>query len=130
MSKVLLVDDEPKILALGRAALSRNPDYETIVARDGEEALEMCVSHHPQVVFLDVMMPRKDGYAVCREIKGDPTLSHIKVCVVTAFAQQSTFKEATAAGADDYMTKPFRPSELLLKAERLLSGSKNESAGG
>jgi len=61
MSKVLLVDDEPKILALGRAALSRNPDYETIVARDGQEALEICAAEMPQVVFLDVMMPRKDG---------------------------------------------------------------------
>lgn len=123
MSKVLLVDDEAKILALGRAALSRNPDYETIVARDGEEALEICAAHLPQVVFLDVMMPRKDGYAVCREIKADPNLKHIKVCIVTAFAQQSTMKEASAAGADDYMTKPFRPSELLLKAEALLAAA-------
>ena len=121
MSKVLLVDDEAKILALGRAALSRNPDYETFVARDGEEALEICSAEHPSLVFLDVMMPRKDGYAVCRAIKADPGLAMIKVCVVTAFAQQSTIKEAAAAGADDYMTKPFRPSELLQKAERLLT---------
>jgi len=123
MSKVLLVDDEPKILALGRAALSRNPDYETIVARDGQEALEICAAEMPKVVFLDVMMPRKDGYAACREIKADPALAHIKVCVITAFAQQSTLKEATAAGADAYMTKPFRPSELLLTAERLLAAA-------
>jgi CheY-like chemotaxis protein len=123
MSKALLVDDEPKILVLGRAALSRNADYETIVARDGQEALEICAAEMPQVVFLDVMMPRKDGYAVCREIKADPALPHIKVCVVTAFAQQSTLKEATAAGADAYMTKPFRPSDLLLKAEQLLAAA-------
>ena len=126
--KVLLVDDEPKILALGRAALSRNPDYETLVARDGEEALELCVSEQPELVFLDVMMPKKDGYAVCREIKQDPTISHIKVVVVTAFAQQSSMLEARAAGADDYMTKPFRPSELLRKAEELLAGGQSEAA--
>lgn len=120
-SKVLLVDDEAKILALGRAALSRNPDYETFVARDGEEALEICIAERPSLVFLDVMMPRKDGYAVCREIKSSPELASIKVCVVTAFAQQSTLKEATAAGADDYLTKPFRPSELLSKAATLLA---------
>ena len=119
-SKVLLVDDEPKILALGRAALSRNPEYETLVARDGEDALELCLSEQPAIVFLDVMMPKKDGYAVCREIKADPGMSHIKVCVVTAFAQQSSLNEANAAGADDYMTKPFRPTELLRKAEQLL----------
>jgi CheY-like chemotaxis protein len=123
MNKVLLVDDEAKILALGRAALSRNPDYETVVARDGEEALEICALESPELVFLDVMMPRKDGYAVCREIKADPALKHIKVCIVTAFAQQSTLKEATAAGADDYMTKPFRPSELLSKAAALLAAA-------
>jgi two-component system, OmpR family, alkaline phosphatase synthesis response regulator PhoP len=123
MNKVLLVDDEAKILALGRAALSRVPEYETIVARDGQEALEICAQQLPEVVFLDVMMPRKDGYAVCREIKADPSLKHIKVCIVTAFAQQSTFKEATAAGADDYMTKPFRPSELLAKAAALLAAA-------
>jgi CheY-like chemotaxis protein len=123
MNKVLLVDDEAKILALGRAALSRVPEYETNVARDGQEALEICAAQAPEVVFLDVMMPRKDGYAVCREIKADPALKHIKVCIVTAFAQQSTFKEATAAGADDYMTKPFRPSELLAKAAALLAAA-------
>ena len=120
MSKVLLVDDEPKILALGRAALSRNPDYETIVARDGEEALELCASEQPSLVFLDVMMPKKDGYAVCREIKSDPEIAHIKVVVLTAFAQQSSQREADSAGADAYMSKPFRPSDLLLKAEELL----------
>ncbi|MDA0798535.1 MAG: response regulator [Chloroflexi bacterium] len=123
MNKVLLVDDEAKILALGRAALSRVPEYETIVARDGQEALEICAEQSPEVVFLDVMMPRKDGYAVCREIKANPALQHIKVCIVTAFAQQSTLKEATAAGADDYMTKPFRPSELLAKAAALLAAA-------
>ncbi len=123
MNKVLLVDDEAKILALGRAALSRVPEYETIVARDGQEALEICAEQSPEVVFLDVMMPRKDGYAVCREIKANPALKHIKVCIVTAFAQQSTLKEATAAGADDYMTKPFRPSELLAKAAALLAAA-------
>jgi two-component system alkaline phosphatase synthesis response regulator PhoP len=122
-SKVLLVDDEAKILALGRAALSRNPDYETLVARDGDEALELCALEHPALVFLDVMMPKKDGYAVCREIKADPSFRHIKVCVVTAFAQQSSHNEAVAAGADDYMTKPFRPTELLQKAEHLLSAA-------
>ena len=119
-SKVLLVDDEAKILALGCAALSRYPEYVTIVARNGEEALELCLTERPDLVFLDVMMPKKDGYTVCREIKGDPTIAHIKVVMVTAFAQQSTFIEATAAGADDYLTKPFRPSELISKAEQLL----------
>jgi len=120
-NEVLLVDDEAKILALGRAALSRNPDLETIVALDGQEAIELCISEHPQLVFLDVTMPKKDGYAVCREIKSDPSTADIKVVVVTAFAQQSTMIEANAAGADDYMTKPFRPSEMLKKAEELLS---------
>ena len=123
MHKVLLVDDEAKILALGRAALSRNPELETLVARDGQEAIEICTMDSPEVVFLDVMMPKKDGFAVCREIKADPSMRKIKVCIVTAFAQQSTVKEAAAAGADDYMTKPFRPSELLAKAEQMMTAA-------
>lgn len=121
-SKVLLVDDEVKILALGCAALARHPEFETLVARDGEEALELCISERPDLVFLDVMMPKKDGYTVCREIKQDPTIAYIKVVMVTAFAQQSSLLEAAAAGADGYLTKPFRPSELVRKAGQLLSG--------
>ncbi len=119
-NKVLLVDDEPLILELGMAALVKNPDIETLLASDGGQALEICASEHPGLVFLDVMMPDMDGFTVCREIKQDPSTAHIKVVVVSALAQRSTVEEAEAAGADGFMSKPFRPSELRRKVEELL----------
>ena len=118
--KVLVVDDEAQIRELGEAALGRDPTLETLVAKDGKAAIELCRTVHPDLVFLDVMMPGMDGYEVCRNLKGDPATADIKVVVLTAFAQHSTMLQAREAGADDYMTKPFRPKHLLEKAHQLL----------
>ncbi len=118
--KVLVVDDEPRIRELGEVALGRHPALEALVAADGPSAIELCRSAHPDLVFLDVMMPGMDGYDVCRALKGDPATAGIKIVVLTAFAQQSTMQQALAAGADDYMTKPFRPAQLVEKAVALL----------
>ena len=118
--KVLVVDDEPRIRELGEVALGRHPALEALVAADGPSAIELCRSAHPDLVFLDVMMPGMDGYDVCRALKQDSATADIKVIVLTAFAQHSTMQQALAAGADDYMTKPFRPAQLVEKAIELL----------
>ena len=121
MSKtVLVVDDEERIRELGQLALGRHPALEPLVAGDGPSAIRLCRSVHPDLVFLDVMMPGMDGYDVCRALKQDPATADIKVVVLTAFAQHSTMQQALAAGADDYMTKPFRPAQLVEKAVELL----------
>ena len=101
-------------------ALGRHPALEAIVAADGPSAIELCRSAHPDLVFLDIMMPGMDGYDVCRTLKADPATADIKIVVLTAFAQQATMQQALAAGADDYMTKPFRPAQLVEKALALL----------
>ena len=118
--KVLVVDDEARIRELGEVALGRQPALEAIVAADGPSAIELCRSAHPDLVFLDIMMPGMDGYDVCRTLKADPATAGIKIVVLTAFAQQATMQQAFAAGADDYMTKPFRPAQLVEKALALL----------
>ncbi len=119
--KVLVVDDEERVRELGELALSRHPALEALVAADGPSAIELCRSAHPDLVFLDIMMPGMDGYDVCRALKQDPATADIKVVVLTAFAQHSTMQQALAAGADGYMTKPFRPAQLVAKAVELLN---------
>ena len=118
--KILVVDDEARIRELGEVALSRNPDYETFVAKDGKSAMAVCRKVHPDLVFLDVKMPGMDGFEVCRLLKKDPATADIKIVVLTAFAQHATMRQTSEAGADDYMTKPFRPAQLLEKARKLL----------
>ena len=118
--KVLVVDDEERIRELGELALGRHPALEALAAADGPSAIRLCQTVHPDLVFLDVMMPGMDGYDVCRALKQDPATADIKVVVLTAFAQHSTMQQALAAGADGYMTKPFRPAQLLEKAIELL----------
>ena len=118
--KVLVVDDEARIRELGQLALGKHPAIEAIVASDGPSAIELCRTAHPDLVFLDVMMPGMDGYDVCRTLKADPATADIKIVVLTAFAQHATMQHALDAGADDYMTKPFRTAQLLEKATTLL----------
>lgn len=118
--KVLLADDEERILGLVQATLGGDDRYEVIVASDGEEALESCRRELPDLVFLDLLMPKMDGYAVCRELKMAPDTADIKVVMLTAMAQEADRRTALRIGADDYMTKPFSPTALLAKVEEML----------
>ena len=87
--KVLVVDDEAKIRELGEVAIGRHPALEAIVAADGPSAIELCRSAHPDLVFLDVMMPGMDGYDVCRTLKQDAATADIKIVVLTAQANSA-----------------------------------------
>jgi two-component system alkaline phosphatase synthesis response regulator PhoP len=118
--KVLLADDEERILGLVKATLGIDTRYEIILASDGQEALDACRKEMPDLVFLDLLMPKMDGYQVCREIKQSPETSAIKVVMLTAMAQEADRRTALKVGADDYMTKPFSPTALLSKVEEML----------
>lgn len=118
--KVLLADDEEGILALVSATLGGDREYKILVARDGEEALSIARREKPALLFLDVLMPKMDGFEVCRALKRDPTTSHIKVIMLTAMTQESDKRKAVEAGADDYFTKPFNPMALLQKVDQVL----------
>ncbi|MEE8519689.1 MAG: response regulator [Dehalococcoidia bacterium] len=120
VKKVLLADDEERILGLVQATLGTDDRYDILTAADGEEALETCRREHPDLVFLDLLMPKMDGYAVCRELKQDRTTSDIKVVMLTAMVQEADRRTALKIGADDYMTKPFSPTALMAKVEEML----------
>ena len=113
--KVLLADDEHEILDLLALTLEDDERYEVLLASDGQQALDLIQKEHPELVFLDVQMPRRDGISVCEEIRKAPSLSGTKVVMLTALAQEAEIDRALVAGADDYMTKPFRPTALHQK---------------
>ena len=119
--KVLLADDEEDILMLVSATLGGDDRYSLILARDGEEALGIAQREKPDLLFLDILMPKMNGYEVCQLLKKDPTTAQIKVIMLTALAQEADRERALEAGADDYFSKPFSPTALLKRVEDLLS---------
>jgi two-component system, OmpR family, alkaline phosphatase synthesis response regulator PhoP len=122
MSTVLIVDDEQHIRLLIEQTLEELEDdgVALLTAANGEEALSVVEHHHPALVFLDVMLPRRDGFDVCRTIKHDMGLSGTYVVMLTAKGQAYDREQGLAAGADLYMTKPFDPDELLRLARDVL----------
>ena len=119
--RILLVDDEEAILELISATLGHNNGYQFVLARDGEEALSAARRHKPDLILLDILMPKRDGYYVCQALKQNPETSHIKVVILTALAQELDCQKALDSGADGYITKPFSPMALLEKLEESLT---------
>ena len=117
--KILVVDDEPFICRSLSFVLAKD-NYEVFEARNGEEALKAIREHCPDLVFLDVMMPRIDGFQVTRVVKSDDNLKHIKIILLSAKGQDSDRDTGVAAGADDYMTKPFSPTRIVERARQIL----------
>jgi CheY-like chemotaxis protein len=122
MSTVLIVDDEQHIRLLIEQTLEDLEDdgVELLTAADGEEALAVLEHQHPELVFLDVMLPKRDGFDVCRAIKQEMGLAATYVVMLTAKGQAYDRDQGLAAGADLYMTKPFDPDALLRLAREVL----------
>jgi CheY-like chemotaxis protein len=112
VTKVLAVDDDPVIQRLLQVNLEME-GYEVATASDGEEALERARSFKPDVILLDIMMPKKDGWQVCAELKNDPALEHVPVVFLSARAQDADIQRGTELGVAAYVTKPFDPIDLL-----------------
>jgi DNA-binding response OmpR family regulator len=123
MPSVLIVDDEHHIRLLIEQTLEELEDegVELQTAADGETALDVVQVHRPELVFLDVMMPKRNGFEVCRAIKQELGLSDTYVVMLTAKGQAYDRAQGEAAGADVYLTKPFDPDELLAIARRVLN---------
>ncbi|MHC4861495.1 MAG: response regulator transcription factor [Planctomycetota bacterium] len=117
--RILVVDDEPFILR-SLSFVLRRAGFDVLEAKDGETAMESIRAHRPSVVFLDVMMPGKNGYEVCEEVKGDAELSGTYVIMLTAKGQDSDRERGLATGADEYMTKPFSPSRITERVREIL----------
>lgn len=120
--KILIVDDEPHLRMLIQQTLEELEDegVELLTATNGEEALETIQAEEPNLVFLDVMMPKKNGFDVCETVKGELGLEHIHVILLTAKGQEFDRQRGIEVGANLYMTKPFDPDALLAKAREVL----------
>jgi DNA-binding response OmpR family regulator len=110
--RVLIVEDEPNIV-LSLEILLQRAGYETASSADGEAALELIRRTHPDVVLLDIMLPKLNGYEVCRVVKSDPTLSSIPVVMLTAKGQEVEILKGLELGASAYIAKPFGNAEVL-----------------
>jgi DNA-binding response OmpR family regulator len=120
--KILIVDDEPHLRMLIHQTLEELEDegVELMTAANGEDALETIRAENPDLVFLDVMMPKKNGFDVCNAVKNELGLSHIQIVLLTAKGQEFDRQRGQQVGADLYMTKPFDPDALLAKARQVL----------
>lgn len=117
--KVLICDDEPFILESVKHVVKRE-GYETITAEDGLKGLDLARQEIPNLMILDVMMPGKTGYEVCKLIKSDSSTKDIFVIILTARGQELDEKLGLEAGADEYMTKPFSPRKLRQRLHEIL----------
>ena len=126
--KILLVDDEPSLVKIVSKRLEAE-GFDVRVAMDGEEALRQVAVEHPELIILDVMLPKLSGYEVCRQLKWDARYQRIPVLLFTAKVQERDEKVGFEAGADAYVRKPFRASELIEKIRFLLKPDPSAEAG-
>jgi two-component system alkaline phosphatase synthesis response regulator PhoP len=120
--KILIVDDEVHIRTLLEQSLEDLEDagVEIFLAREGEEGLRFAKEEKPDLMFLDIMMPKKNGYEVCEEIKKDSELKDIYIIMLTAKGQAADKVRGEDVKANEYITKPFNPDEILQKASDIL----------
>jgi two-component system, OmpR family, alkaline phosphatase synthesis response regulator PhoP len=117
--RVLIVDDEPDIVELLKYNL-QSEGYDCLTAPNGEKALELVEKHKPDLILLDVMMPKMDGMEVCRKIKENPKLSDIFIIFLTARGEEYSEIAGFEMGADDYITKPIKPRLLMSRVKAVL----------
>jgi len=128
LKKVLIVEDETYIRSLLIQTIERgfedsldNEEFEILEADNGEDGLQIAKEEQPVLIFLDVMMPKKDGFQVCHEIKEDHNTKNIYIIMLTAKGQEVDKKQGLLAGADEYITKPFDPELIISKIEEKIN---------
>jgi len=119
MKKIMIADDEEMIRKLVLATLE-NKDYSILEAVDGKQALAIAQEEKPDLLLLDVNMPKKNGFEVCKALKSDPETKSIHIIMLTGQTKEMDIKAGKRAGADDYFTKPFSPLSLLEKVGSVL----------
>jgi DNA-binding response OmpR family regulator len=125
--RVLIADDEPNIVTSLEFLMSKS-GYEVAIARHGDEALALVESFRPDLVLLDVMMPRRSGYEVCQRMRERPEWGHIKIVMLSAKGREAEVSKGLAIGADAYVTKPFSNRELLARVGLLLGDDRPPQA--
>lgn len=131
MSRILIVDDEPPIVELVKFNLQKE-GYEVLIAYDGITAIERAVEEKPNLIILDIMLPEVDGFEVCRNLSQNPQTKDIPIIMLTARGEEIDKILGLEFGADDYITKPFSPRELMARVKarlrRITSSSQKEKA--
>ena len=122
---VMIVDDNVQNVELLQAFLEALP-VKIVTAFDGVEALEKVEQHNPDLILLDIMMPKISGFEVCKRLRADPATQDIAVLMITALDQQSDIDRAVEAGTDDFLTKPINKTELLLRVRSVLKSRINK----
>jgi two-component system alkaline phosphatase synthesis response regulator PhoP len=117
--KILIADDEPNIL-ISLEYLMQREGFAVSLARDGQEALDAILRDPPDLVLLDVMMPRKTGMEVCQEVRADPRLKGVRILMLTAKGRETDVAKGLALGANAYVTKPFSTKDLVARVRALL----------
>lgn len=123
MSKrILIADDEPNIV-ISLEFLMKREGFDVVVAADGEAALSEMAARMPDLILLDVMLPKKDGFEVCQQIRANPAWQSVKIIMLTAKGRDTQIAKGLALGADSYMTKPFSTKDLMAQIKQLLDVS-------
>lgn len=117
--KILIADDEPNIV-ISLEFLMKREGFQVSIANDGEAALEAIRNEAPDLVLLDVMMPKKTGFEVCQAVRSDPAHAATRILMLTAKGRETEVAKGMAMGADAYMTKPFSTKELVERVRELL----------
>jgi CheY-like chemotaxis protein len=117
--KVLIVDDEPNVRRLSRTILSKK--FDVFEAENGIQAIEMAKAQKPDIILMDMMMPKMDGLTACQAIRNDPEIKSIPVIMVTAVGFELNMKLSQQMGSNGYLTKPFSPQELIEKTTQVLT---------
>ena len=120
MTKRILIADDEQNIVISLEFLMKREGFDVLIASDGEEAVRRIRADLPDLVLLDVMMPKKSGFEVCQEIKADPALAAVRILMLTAKGRDTEVAKGLALGADAYMTKPFSTKELVEKVRSLL----------
>ena len=119
-NKILVVDDEPNIV-LSLEFIMKQAGFQVRTASDGEAALAAIAAEQPDLMLLDVMMPRKNGYEVCQAVRANPDWKGIRIIMLTAKGREVEREKGLALGADDYITKPFSTQEVVERVRELLA---------
>lgn len=119
--KILLVDDEELFLALEKTFFTRMSTVETLLARNGRQALEAIRRERPQLVYMDLYMPEMDGEQCCHLVKSDPELSRTPIVIVTGGSREEDFERCWKAGCDDIIVKPINPNQFMAMAKKYLN---------
>ena len=117
--KILLVDDSNTVILMEKMILAKGP-YEIVVAKDGQEGVEMASSQKPDLILMDVMMPRMTGFEACKRLRAQKHTSSIPVILVTTRGEEASVKSGYDSGCSDYVTKPINGGELLTKVRGFL----------